>query len=383
MRIYLNLEAAAGKSSNATLGIDISNEVTHQEIEHRQFWVVWVACVRDLCGSICQKVRYSESCFLGTFAKFLKTAVELRHACSSVRPSTWNNSAPTGRIFMKFDIWIFFGNLARTFKFHYNLTTIMATLLENVCTFISRRISLRMRNQNTHFVFDIFFFPPPKIVPFMRECWTTNNGQATNDNIIWRMRIACWITEATNTHSQYVILIALSQQRYLHGRALLLGYRHAVRECNTYCFSTAGMSTRTRLNFTLYVHCLSFHLARKTVYTKCVFLHQIHCIFFNQLTPWGSSWQAHCSSSVQEFPALEPEGSLNVWNFLIEYLLTLKGSALNLCSLEGCSDMSTCSLKSEFLCFVWISAQTVIIPVYNTNWIVFITETECLLRGMD
>jgi hypothetical protein len=25
---------------------------------------------------------------------------------------------------------------------------------------------------------------------------------------IWRMRFACWITKATNTHSEYVILIA-------------------------------------------------------------------------------------------------------------------------------------------------------------------------------
>ena len=30
-------------------------------------------------------------------------------------------------------------------------------------------------------------------------------GQATDDNIIRRMRIACWITKATDTHSEYVI----------------------------------------------------------------------------------------------------------------------------------------------------------------------------------
>jgi hypothetical protein len=32
--------------------------------------------------------------------------------------------------------------------------------------------------------------------------------QATDDNIIQRMRFACWITKATDTHSEYVILIA-------------------------------------------------------------------------------------------------------------------------------------------------------------------------------
>jgi len=31
--------------------------------------------------------------------------------------------------------------------------------------------------------------------------------QATDD-ILWRMRIACWITKATDTDSEYVILIA-------------------------------------------------------------------------------------------------------------------------------------------------------------------------------
>jgi hypothetical protein len=32
--------------------------------------------------------------------------------------------------------------------------------------------------------------------------------QATDDNILRRIRIACWITKATDTHSEYVIHIA-------------------------------------------------------------------------------------------------------------------------------------------------------------------------------
>ena len=39
---------------------------------------------------------------------------------------------------------------------------------------------------------------------------------------IWRLRIACWITKATNTHSQYAILIAFPQQQRLHERASML-----------------------------------------------------------------------------------------------------------------------------------------------------------------
>ena len=36
-----------------------------------------------------------------------------------------------------------------------------------------------------------------------------------------------------------------------------------------------------------------------------------------------------------------------------------------------------------FLRFVWISEQTAIISLYNINWLVFITECVCLLRGKD
>jgi hypothetical protein len=79
----------------------------------------------------------------------------------------------------------------------------------------------------THILCSITFFP--KIVPFMRyvEKYGTAS-QATDDNIIRRMRFAYWITKATDT----------------------------VKICNTYCVSTTTV-TRTRLNVTLHVHCLS------------------------------------------------------------------------------------------------------------------------------
>jgi len=38
----------------------------------------------------------------------------------------------------------------------------------------------------------------------------------------WRMRIACWITKATNTHSQYVIIITFPLQQWLHERTSML-----------------------------------------------------------------------------------------------------------------------------------------------------------------
>jgi hypothetical protein len=41
---------------------------------------------------------------------------------------------------------------------------------------------------------------------------------------IRRMRIVCRILKATNTHSQYVILITFSQKQCLHLSASMLGY---------------------------------------------------------------------------------------------------------------------------------------------------------------
>ena len=141
----------------------------------------------------------------------------------SVRPSIWNNSAPTGRIFMKFDISVFLKNLPRKPKFHSNLTGIIGTLHEAQCTFliISRSVLLRMRNvsdrncrenQNTHFVFNSFSF-------CQKSCFY---------QIMWKN-----ILEPGRPHA--------------HAHCMLdtEGYKHALRICNTYCFSTATVVART------------------------------------------------------------------------------------------------------------------------------------------
>ena len=56
-----------------------------------------------------------------SFRSVRKTAEsdnKLRQVCLSisVRPPALNNSVPTGRIFMKFDIWVFFEKLSRKFQ---------------------------------------------------------------------------------------------------------------------------------------------------------------------------------------------------------------------------------------------------------------------------
>ena len=44
---------------------------------------------------------------------------------------------------------------------------------------------------------------------------------------IRRMRNARWIPKATNTHPEYVILIAVPLQQWLHGRVSMLRYTYS------------------------------------------------------------------------------------------------------------------------------------------------------------
>jgi hypothetical protein len=48
--------------------------------------------------------------------------------CPSARPHAWNNSASTGLIIMKLDIWVFFGNISSNVKFDQNQARIAGTL---------------------------------------------------------------------------------------------------------------------------------------------------------------------------------------------------------------------------------------------------------------
>jgi hypothetical protein len=46
--------------------------------------------------------------------------------------------------------------------------------------------------------------------------WENIAHSDTPQMTIWRMRIVCWISEATDTHSQYVILTDFPLQQWLH-----------------------------------------------------------------------------------------------------------------------------------------------------------------------
>jgi len=51
-------------------------------------------------------------------------------------------------------------------------------------------------------------------------------GQATDDNIMRRMRFACRTTKATNTHTEYVVLIAFALQQWSQKHASMIRYTY-------------------------------------------------------------------------------------------------------------------------------------------------------------
>jgi len=156
--------------------------------------------------------------------------------CLSVRLSSWKNSSPSGRIFMKFDIqyiskicWEIQVPL-KSDKYDGCFTWRPMYIFDHIwfgssCT--EKRLRLKLqRKSKLNFIFNIFFRKSCRLWDNVeRYC---RAGQATDDNM---------------THAHCMLVIK--------------GYKHILRICNTYCFTSATMVTRTRLNVILYVTCLS------------------------------------------------------------------------------------------------------------------------------
>jgi hypothetical protein len=70
------------------------------------------------------------------FGALSQNCEKLRYVCPSVWQSAWNIWAPTGRIFIKFDVRLFFGNLEKKFEvsLKYYKSDSTATVLGEVNT---------------------------------------------------------------------------------------------------------------------------------------------------------------------------------------------------------------------------------------------------------
>ena len=89
----------------------------------------------------------------------------------------------------------------------------------------------------THILFSTKFFSKIEII------WKNIVQWGQPQMTIWRMRIACWITKATDTHSGYVILTAFPLQQWLNERPSLLRYTYIVCVVNDMTINKQGPSS--------------------------------------------------------------------------------------------------------------------------------------------
>ena len=110
-------------------------------------------------------------------------------------------------------------------------------------------------------------------------------GQATDDSIIRRMRNACWITKAknTDTHSEYVIFIALALLKRLRERALTLPLHvHGLYFLPVHLGILATVYYSNQIQFTCFA-CLYKVLQTNLAYTRW-------CHLQSRFTDWLSIW---------------------------------------------------------------------------------------------
>ena len=146
--------------------------------------------------------------------------------------SAWNNSANTRRIFIKFDI-IFWKSIEKfqvllksgknngyfTWRSMYTYDKFSLNSSWNEKFF---RQSCRVY-QNAHFVFNNFL---PRKSCRSRDSVENIVEPGKLEMTILGLLVACWISKATNTHSAYVILLALPLQQWLNERASKYRYTY-------------------------------------------------------------------------------------------------------------------------------------------------------------
>ena len=71
---------------------------------------------------------------------------------------------------------------------------------------------------------------------------------------------------------------------------------------------------------------------------------------------WNSAWHWDCKAQ---------------WSLDVSPVVTIRTASLTFSNSTFCP-------HRVFMCFVWIWEQTAIISLYSIDWLVFITETECV-----
>jgi hypothetical protein len=68
-----------------------------------------------------------------------------------------------------------------------------------------RNISEKVEKIKKRFLYSVSFPPPPEIRAVYEIMWRNivqTDRQASDDNVIRRTRLACWVTKAIETHTQ-------------------------------------------------------------------------------------------------------------------------------------------------------------------------------------
>jgi hypothetical protein len=123
---------------------------------------------------------------------------------------------------------------------------------------------------------------------------------------IWCMRFACWIPEATNTYSQYVILIAFPLQHWLHTQALMLHYTYtaclvpckinenpAHSKCIPLSVQPPSSIFQTEIQITTYVILYSTLKPKWDFLFEKLFQSQLHCLSL-LLCVWINTTSDNC-----------------------------------------------------------------------------------------
>ena len=145
----------------------------------------------------------------------------LASSCLSVRPTT---RIPVDIFSLNLIFEYYCENLSKKIKFHENLTRITDTLLEDQYTFLIISLSALLKIRNVldkvvqeierHISCSVFFFFEIRSV--YEIAWKNTVLLGRPQMTMWRLRISCSIPKATNTFSEYVILIAFPLQQWSH-----------------------------------------------------------------------------------------------------------------------------------------------------------------------
>jgi hypothetical protein len=90
------------------------------------------------------------------------------------------------------------------------------------------------KNQNVRYMLNDIFYKNRAVCEIM---WKNAVQLNRPQMIMWHMHFACWITKATETHLEYVILVAVYRQQWLQEHTSNLLYTYFTHHVSTSTYS--------------------------------------------------------------------------------------------------------------------------------------------------